>query len=407
MKADRELILVVNGGSSSIKFAVFEAALAPRTVVTGAIESIGLSNAIFRVHALSVEKSFDKSVIAQTYIEATNLLLAWIQKNEACRKITAIGHRVVHGGSKYSKPVLLTTRVIDELKKVTSIDREHMPNEILLMTSLMHLFPSLKQVACFDTEFHQLMPLVARLLPIPRRYETLGIRRYGFHGLSYEFLLDELGRTCGLEASKSRIVFAHIGSGVSLAAVRDGKCIDTSMSFTPNSGVPMATRSGDLDPGLAPYLALAEGLSPKDFNEMVNFNSGLFGMSEVTSDMRVLLEREAYDSRSADAVAVFCYRIKKCIGEFASALGGIDTLVFSGGIGERAPTIRAKICEDLQFLGIEIDPDKNTRNELLVSLPDGRVSVHVIHTDEELMIAKKVWQIAFANEQEHSLAVKE
>jgi len=248
-------------------------------------------------------------------------------------------------------------------------------------------------VACFDTAFHHDLPRVARLLPIPRRYEAQGVRRYGFHGLSYAFLMEELARLAGTEAAAGRVILAHLGNGASLAAVRDGKPVDTSMGFTPASGVPMSTRSGDLDPGLLWYLARTDGLDAKRFNHMVNFQSGLLGVSETSSDMRVLLECETEDVRAAEAVALFCYQVKKWIGAFAAALDGLDTLVFSGGIGENAPAVRARSCAGLGFLGIELDQKRNAANEGVISTRASRVAVRVIHTDEERMIAGTVCRV--------------
>jgi acetate kinase len=228
------------------------------------------------------------------------------------------------------------------------------------------------------------------MLPIPRRLEAQGVRRYGFHGLSYAFLMGELARLAGPETAQGRVILAHLGNGASLAAVHGGKSIDTSMSFTPTAGVPMSTRSGDLDPGLVWYLARTEGFDAKRFNEIVNFESGLLGVSETSSDMRDLLDREKQDVRAYEAVALFCYHVKKWIGAFAAALGGLDTLVFAGGIGEKAPVIRARICEGLGFLGIELEEKQNAVNAGVISTDGSRVTVWVIHTDEEWMIAKTV-----------------
>jgi acetate kinase len=234
---------------------------------------------------------------------------------------------------------------------------------------------------------------VAQVLPIPRRYEAQGVRRYGFHGLSYAFLMGELARLAGTEAAQGRVVLAHLGNGASLAAVHHGKAIDTSMSFTPTAGVPMSTRTGDLDPGLVWYLARTEHLDAKGFNEMVNFKSGLLGVSETSSDMRDLLAHEKQDVRAAEAVALFCYQVKKWIGAFAAALGGLDTLVFAGGIGENAPVVRARICEGLGFLGIELDEKQNATNEGVISATTSGISVRVIPTDEECTIAKMVCSV--------------
>ena len=248
-------------------------------------------------------------------------------------------------------------------------------------------------MACFDTAFHHDLPRVAQLLPIPRRYEAQGVRRYGFHGLSYAFLMEELARLAGAEAAQGRVILAHLGNGASLAAVHHGKPVDTSMSFTPTAGVPMSTRSGDLDPGLVWYLARTEKMSAKQFNEMVNFQSGLLGVSETSSDMRDLLDHETQDVRAAEAVALFCYQVKKWIGAFAAALGGLDTLVFAGGIGENAPAVRARICDGLEFLGIKLEEKRNAASEGVISAPAGRVTVRVIRTDEEQMIAKTVCRV--------------
>jgi acetate kinase len=255
-----------------------------------------------------------------------------------------------------------------------------------------------KQVACFDTAFHHDLPDVARLLAIPRHYETQGIRRYGFHGLSYAFVMDELRH---LDAANGRLVLAHLGNGVSLAAVRDGKSIDTTMGLTPASGVPMSTRSGDIDPGLALYLAEREGMDVTQYNDLVNFRSGLLGISETTSDMQELLESEAEDSRAKAAIDLFCYQIKKSIGSLATALGGLDTLVFTGGMGEDAPKIRARICQGLEFLGIELEAARNEAGDGLISSDNGRVAVRVIHTDEASTIARDTWQLINIQENGH------
>ena len=234
---------------------------------------------------------------------------------------------------------------------------------------------------------------MARLLPIPRRYEAQGIRRYGFHGLSYEFIMSELLRTGGIAASRGRIILAHLGNGSSLAAVHEGHSIDTSMGFTPASGVPMGTRSGDLDPGLAWYLARTEQMDAKQFNDFVNIECGLLGVSDSSADMHTLLQREAQDPRAAEAVAMYCYQIRKCIGAFTAALGGLDTLVFTGGIGANAAPVRTRICDALGYLGIALDPPSNEANAHQISVAGARVKIHVIPTNEELVIARTVGQL--------------
>jgi acetate kinase len=383
-------ILTINGGSSSIKFAVFEAADSLLRTLEGGIERIGLPEAVLRVKGLDQADNFSRSVTAPDHTVAVGALMDWIEERVGRDGLTAVGHRVVHGGPKYSKPQRITAEMVQELERLTPFDPEHLPEEILLTGAFHRRYPNLPQVACFDTAFHHDLPRVARMLPIPRRYEAQGVRRYGFHGLSYEFLMGELARLAGAEAAQGRVVLAHLGSGASLAAVRCGKSVDTSMSLTPAAGVPMSTRSGDLDPGLVWYLARTDRMTAKQFNEMVNFQSGLLGVSETSSDMHDLLDREAQDVRAAEAVALFCYQVKKWIGAFAAALGGLDTLVFAGGIGENAPTIRARICDGLGFLGIELEATRNVATEGVISTVASRVPVRVIHTDEELMIAKTV-----------------
>ena len=387
------LILTINGGSSSIKFALFEAGDPLRRILGGGIERIGRPEAVLRVKGVSQEDTFSRSVTAADHKAAVGLLMDWIEERSGRDPLTAVGHRVVDGGPKYSEPLRITPEVVEELQRLSPFDPDHLPEEILLTAAFHRRFPDLPQVACFDTAFHHDLPRVARLLPIPRRYEAQGVRRYGFHGLSYAFLMEELARLAGPEAARGRVILAHLGSGASLAAVRDGKSVDTSMSFTPAAGAPMGTRSGDLDPGLVWYLARTEKMSAKQFNEMVNSQSGLLGISETSSDMRDLLDRETQDVRAAEAVALFCYQVKKWIGAFAAALGGLDTLVFAGGIGEHSPTVRARICDGLGFLGIELEENRNAANEGVISKPVSRVAVRVIRTDEERMIAEAVCRV--------------
>jgi acetate kinase len=386
-------ILTINGGSSSIKFALFETGDALRRILSGSIERIGLPEASFRVKGLDPADNFTRAVTAPDHTVAVDALMDWIAERCGREGLAAVGHRVVHGGPKYSQPQQITAVMVAELHGLSPFDPEHLPEEILLTEAFHRRFPDLPQVACFDTAFHHDLPRVAMLVPIPRRYEAKGVRRYGFHGLSYAYLMEELARVAGTQAAQGRVILAHLGNGASLAAVHGGKPVDTSMSFTPTAGVPMSTRAGDLDPGLMWYLTRTEKMSAKQFNEMVNFQSGLLGISETSSDMRDLLNHETRDVRAAEAVAIFCYQIKKWIGSFAAALGGLDTLVFAGGIGENAPTIRTRICKGLSFLGIELNETPNTANAGVISVAASRVAVRVIHTDEEHMIAQTVCRV--------------
>src|SRR5680860_607826 len=392
MKSALPCILTINGGSSSIRFAVYEAGDTPRRRLDGKVDRVGLSgtNLTFKD---SAGKSHDSRTIDPEHNgSAVVFLLDWLETQPAFASIKAVGHRVVHGMT-HSEPERVTPELLDELHRITPYDPEHLPLEIELIEAFRQRHPTLPQVACFDTAFHRTMPRVAILLPIPRRYEAAGVRRYGFHGLSYEFLMDELARLGDPAATKGRVILAHLGNGASLAAVRDGKSVDTSMGFTPTGGLVMSSRSGDLDPGLVSYLARTEQMSAAQFQEMVNHASGLLGVSEISSDLRDLLTRESDDVRAAEAVALFCYQAKKWIGAFAAALGGLDTLVFAGGIGEKAPLIRTRICEGLGFLGIELNEPRNTENASLISTDGGRVTVRVIRTDEELMIARSVSRV--------------
>jgi acetate kinase len=386
-------ILTINGGSSSIKLALFEADYSLRRILEGRIERIKLPEATFTVKGLNKAENFSRKVTAPDHTAAVAVLMDWIEERFEHGSLAVVGHRVVHGGPKYSEPQQITKEMMQELHDLEPFDPEHLPEEILLAEAFHRRFPDLMQVACFDTAFHHDMPRVARILPIPRRYDMKGVQRYGFHGLSYSFLMEELERLAGPKAVRGRVILAHLGNGASLAAVQDGKPIDTSMGLTPTAGIPMSTRSGDLDPGIIWYLARTEKMSAKQFNEMVNFQSGLLGVSETSSDMRDLLSREKKDHRAAEAVALFCYQVKKWIGAFAAALCGLDTLVFTGGIGENAPAVRARICDGLGFLGIELEEKKNAANAGVISAGASRVTVRVIRTDEEVMIAKMVCRL--------------
>jgi acetate kinase len=385
-------LLTINGGSSSIRFALYEEGEPLRLLLNGKVDRVGLSgtNLSFKD---STGLSQDSRIIDPArHPSAVAFLLDWLETQQVFTSIKAVGHRVVHGMT-HSAPERVTQELLDELRRITPYDPEHLALEVELIEAFRQRHPRLPQVACFDTAFHHTMPRVASLLPIPRRYEAAGVRRYGFHGLSYEFLIDELARLGDPAAAKGRVILAHLGNGASLAAVRDGKSIDTSMGFTPTAGLVMSSRSGDLDPGLVSYLARTEQMTATQFQEMVTHASGLLGVSEISSDLRDLLARESDDVRAAEAVALFCYQAKKWIGSFAAALGGLDTLVFAGGIGENAPLIRERICDGLGFLGIELNQKHNARNAPLISLDADRVKVRVIRTDEELMIARSVSRV--------------
>jgi len=386
-------LVTINGGSSSIKFAVFEAARPTRPIVAGEIERIGLPGASFRTTGANPTDEVSHELTAPDHGHAVAALMGWLEARGGADALVGVGHRVVHGGPRYSAPQRITAEVVEELRRICPFDPEHLPAELQLIEAIERRLPGVPQVACFDTAFHHDLPRVASLLPIPRRYQAQGVRRYGFHGLSYQFLMGELARVAGADRARGRVILAHLGSGASLAAVRDGQPVDTSMGFTPTGGVPMGTRSGDLDPGVLSYLARAEALDASRLDHLVNFESGLLGLSETSSDMRDLLERERHDPRAAEAVAVFCYQVKKWIGGFAAALGGVETLIFAGGIGERAPVIRDRICAGLGFLGLELEAAHNATSADVISTASSPVTVRVMHTDEARVIAAAVHDV--------------
>jgi acetate kinase len=394
VEASRETrsLLTINGGSSSIRFALYEEGEPLRLLLNGKVDRVGLSGTNLSFEEATGLSQDSRIIDPARHSSAVAFLLDWLETQQVFASVKAVGHRMVHGMT-HSAPERVTQELLGELRRITPYDPEHLALEVELIEAFRQRHPRLPQVACFDTAFHHTMPRVASLLPIPRRYEAAGVRRYGFHGLSYEFLIGELARLGDPAAAKGRVILAHLGNGASLAAVRDGKSIDTSMGFTPTAGLVMSSRSGDLDPGLVSYLARTEQMTATQFQEMVTHASGLLGVSEISSDLRDLLARESDDVRAAEAVALFCYQAKKWIGSFAAALGGLDTLVFAGGIGENAPTIRERICDGLGFLGIELNQKHNAKNAPLISLDADRVKVRVIRTDEELMIARSVSRV--------------
>jgi acetate kinase len=366
VKTAKNNVLTINGGSFSIKFALYEVDSRLNKLLSGEVENIGQKNAALRFKNPADHQHHKIDIKSDNYESAANQLIDWLEKQVDFEQVKGIGHRVVQG-LEHTKP--------EEIKMI-SIFRKR--------------YPGLDQIACFDTSFHTTMPPVAKLLAIPRRFQAEGIKRYGFHGLSYAYLMEQLDLEEWNETLRDRVILAHLGSGASLAAVKGGKSIDTSMGFSPAAGIPMGTRTGDLDPGVAWYLIKSEALSPKQFNHLVNHESGLLGISETSADVRQLLKVEETDNRAAEAIELFCYQVKKWIGSFAAALGGLDTLVFSGGIGENSSEIRDRICQGLQFLGIALDKEKNLTNEPVISADISTVSVRVIPTNEELMIAKSV-----------------
>jgi acetate kinase len=389
MEAANTSLLIINSGSSSIKFSFYTIADLTKQPLAGELQNFGTKSAALHFTVAASNEQNNISIQSDLPDDELRFFMDWLENQEPFMSTGVIGHRIVHG-MQHTQPEEISPALLGELKRISTYDPEHLPLEIKLIELFQNRYPLMQQVACFDTSFHSAMPMVAKLLPIPRKYFSQGIQRYGFHGLSYAYLLDELYKLHGDTIDDEKIIMAHLGNGASLAAIKNGKSVDTSMGFTAASGIPMSTRSGDLDPGVAWYFMQEEKLSAEEFNHLINHESGLLGLSETNSDMRQLLPLEATDTRAAEAIGLFCYQTKKWIGSFAAALGGLDRLVLSGGIGENAPEIRERICDGLQFLGIELDEKRNARNETVISTDGSRVTVHVIKTNEQWMMAKLI-----------------
>lgn len=383
-----DCILTFNVGSSSIRFALFDIGAGLARLAHGTVDRIGASGNAVLLGERAGRGRVSLRLPATDHASAAHALFDWLEQEHDFSSVRALGHRIVHG-MQHSTPELVTADLLTELRGISPFAPEHLPREIALIEACQARHPALPQVACFDTAFHRDMPRVAKLLPIPWRHAADGVERYGFHGLSYAFLMEELARL-DPDAARGRVILAHLGNGASLAAVRDGRSVDTSMGFTPTAGLVMGTRSGDLDPGVAFHLAHRGGLSAAQLYHLLNHESGLLGVSGSSADLRELCEREATDTRAADAVALFCYQARKWIGAFAAALGGLNTLVFTGGIGENSALIRARICADLGFLGIAIHAARNDGHAALISPASGHVAVRVMRTNEELMVARSV-----------------
>jgi acetate kinase len=390
-RPERSCLLTINGGSSSLKFALFplSAGTATGPLLKGRVERIGLAETKAVVEHPAGGESRASNINAPDLKAAAGWVIDWLDGQIGWGSIAGIAHRVVHGGPKYVGPEKITEDVLGELRRISPMDPDHLPGEIAVIERFRDRLPEMPQVACFDTAFHHDMPRVARIVPIPRRFEASGIRRYGFHGLSYAYLMEALARAAGPEVASRRVILAHLGNGASLAAVHRGQPVDTTMALTPAAGVVMSTRTGDIDPGLPGLLARTAGVTPEQFDSMINHESGLLGVSETSPDVRDLMACRDRDIRAAEAIALFAYSVKKAIGALAAALGGLDVLVFSGGIGEHAPEVRAGVCEGLEFLGIALDGPRNAAGEAVISAEGGRVQVRVIPTDEESMMARQ------------------
>jgi acetate kinase len=378
-------ILIINAGSSSIKFALYAMSDQPALTCSGKIDRIGLSGTMLTIKESSGSKEAKRPIKASDFHTAALALLEWLEKQPFFQSVEVIGHRIVHG-MKHTHAEVITDELLKTLNKIADYDPDHLPSEIELIQLFQQKRPQLVQVACFDTAFHTTLPAVAKTFAIPKKYYAEGIQRYGFHGISFSYLMEELKKK-NEEAAKGRIILAHLGSGASMAAVINGQCIDTTMGFTPAGGLVMGTRSGDLDPGIAWYL-MQQGMDAKTFNDLINHQSGLLGISGTSADMKDLVQQEKENADAALAIDIYCYQVKKYIGAFTAALGGLDILVFSGGVGENAALIRSRICRGLEYAGINLQEDPNQKNETTISDKESAVKVYVIPTKEEWMIAK-------------------
>jgi acetate kinase len=379
-------ILTINCGSSTLKFELFEAAKGERSIARGLVDRIGGRGSLELISG-SGERTVVRS-IAANHGEAVLQAIRLLDSSDLLGELEAVGHRVVHGGARFSGPALLDTGAEDAIEELAEFAPLHNGPALAAIRAVREaLGREMPQVATFDTAFHSRMPRIARLFALPRQLVDEGVLRYGFHGLSYEYVMSRL-RALDPEAAAGRVVIAHLGNGASMVAVRGGVGVDTTMGFTPTGGLVMGTRSGDLDPGVLLYLLEERGLIPREIGDLINRRAGLLGVSETSADMRDLLNRETSDPRAAEAISLFCYGAKKFLGALTAALGGLDTLVFTGGIGEHAAPVRWRICEGLEFLGIRLEPDRNAEHASIVSRDGTPVNVRVIPTDENLMVAR-------------------
>jgi len=366
--------------------------------ISGSFEKIGLSIGSFHVKsgAGNILDEIDLRIL--DHESAIEKLFQWLEANHyPAEKLDAVGHRFVHGGVRFTKPTIVTPEVLQNLKDLIPLAPDHLPQEICTIEIIRKNHPGIKQILCFDTAFHTDMPSVARTFPLPRHLTEQGIIRYGFHGLSYEFVMEELNAIAGSTVAGGRIVIAHLGSGASMAAVKNGRSLDTTMGLTPTGGLMMSTRSGDLDPGVILYLLRENKIQSAAISDILNKKAGLLGVSDISSDMEELLSKQRDGNKAAEAVELFCYQAKKFLGALTAVLGGLDTLVFTGGIGENAPAIRELICGEMEFMNINLDGRLNLESAPVISSENSSVTVRVIKTNEELMIARHAYNLINKN----------
>jgi acetate kinase len=394
-------ILTMNRGSSTLKSALYEVGDRNKLVVSITVDHAGLADSRLTI-ADPNGNNLWSSVLPDGETNASlEAMSAWLGENGFLSGLSAVGHRLVQGGPLHKAPQRITPQFVSAIEELSSLDPDHTPAAIRGIKFITARFPDLPQVACFDTAFHSSLPIIAKMYALPRRLYDEGVLRYGFHGLSYEYVMGELRALEG-KAADGRVIIAHLGGGASVVAVRGGKSIDTSMGFTPLEGLVMATRAGDVDPGVLLYLLDHQTMSAKEISQMLNKQSGLLGVSETSADMKVLLDNINRDQRAQEAVDLFCYRAKKYLGAYCAALGGLDLLVFTGGIGEHAAVVRQRICDGLDFIGIRLDASCNESNAPVISASDSRVKVRVVKTNEDLSIVRHVRSVLDWNDAERS-----
>ena len=391
MATGNSAVLVINCGSSSIKFALFAASRTMPQLFSGALERIGLGPGRFHAKDSLGKALFEQQPTLANHKAALGLVIKAVKQQLAGRTLLAVGHRVVHGGANCDCPVPVDLALEDRLRQLVPLAPLHLPHNLAGITAVRELQPDLPQVACFDTSFHHSLPRLARLTTLPREFQHEGIQRYGFHGLSYESVVDAL-RQDGVDVERERMVIAHLGNGASMCALRHGRSVETTMGFSTLAGLMMGTRCGDLDPGAVLYLLTAKGMSADAVQTLLYERSGLLGVSGISSDMRELLSRDE-EPAAREAIALFWYRARQHLASLTAALGGLDRLVFTGGIGANAPEIRERICEGLAYLGIKLDPKANRAGAKTVSARGAAVTVQALHSDEEHMIARHVLRL--------------
>jgi acetate kinase len=383
------IIIIINAGSSSVKIASFSDDSSPQQLWSGAVDRIGLSNGCFHIRGPGNSVLIDETRSVADHDEAFDAFFGFLEKRGYGGALRAVGHRVVHGGDECDCPMIVSAALEAHLWRLLPLAPLHLGHNLAGIAAARRARPDLPQVACFDTAFHHSLPRLARLTALPRVFEQKGIRRYGFHGLSYEYILDELGHHDREGVQRERIVIAHLGNGASMAAIHHGRSVETTMGFSALGGLPMGTRCGDLDPGIILHLLSEKEMALEEVEHLLYEESGILGISGISSNMQDLLARQD-EGPAAEAIEFFCYQARKHLGALTAAVGGLDRLVFTGGMGANAPAIRAKICQGLECFGIHLDNDRNDHGDREISSGDSEVRVEVVPTNEALMIARHV-----------------